>query len=124
MANEVEQLFQEHTRNAKFYARKERMILAKCVLSIIGCVAMPIACLGASITLTTLDLTPITAIALAVAGGVTAFLAPKAIISVTNEYHEKMANTIIQELRVDMALLNEALELAQKEQQQEEQQND
>lgn len=87
--------------------KKERILDAKYWLSVIGIVLLPTACIVASITLTALDIVPITAIVLACIGGLTAFFVPKFIVSVHKEYEDELTDMLCEFLYKDVAILNQ-----------------
>lgn len=122
MDETIQELYEKHKAMDREVTKKERILDVKYWLSVIGIVLLPTACIVASITLTALDIVPITAIVLACFGGLTAFFVPKFIVSVHKEYEDELTDMLCEFLYKDVAILNQVEQIIINEQ--EEQNNE
>lgn len=120
---QIQELLEQHKKLDRETTKKERLLDAKLWLSVIGIILLPTTCLVASITLTALDIVPITAIVLACVGGISALLVPKFVRSVHKEYEDELVALLSEYLKQDLPLLYEVeqIMISEKEEQNNEQ---
>lgn len=118
MEEQKEQIYNSHLEIVGAYDKQQRVSRAKYIASIIGIVALPVACIVAGTVLTALSIMQITAIVVLLIGGITLLFVPKLIGVVHNEYQNEIIKQLADYVHDELALVEKLITLSENEEEQ------